>query len=277
MKRSYIIVISVVVGAIILGLLVGLAMRGFVASGTGNIGVIEIEQVITSAKYIVKDLKSFREDHSIKAVIIRVDSPGGGVAVSQEIYNEVKKLAAEKTVVVSMGSVAASGGYYVSLPAKVIVANPGTLTGSIGTIIEIPIFEELLHKIGIGHEVIKSREYKDIGSPFKKMSDAERKLLKDVIMDVYDQFVEVVVENRNLSKDSVLKLADGRIMSGKKAKEAGLVDTLGSFEDAVNLAGDLIGIEKPHLIYPPKRLSFIDFLIRPVETLLFTRIYYLWR
>ena len=277
MKKSYAIVIAVVAVAIVLGLMIGLGMKGLVSLGAGNIGVIEIEQMITSAKNTVKDLKSFREDPSIKAVIIRVDSPGGGVAASQEIYTEIKKLADVKTVVVSMGAVAASGGYYVSLPAQVIVANPGTLTGSIGTIIEITILEELLKKLGIGYEVIKSREYKDIGSPFRKMSDQERKLLKDVIMNIFDQFVEVVVENRALTKDSVLKLADGRIMSGKQAKDAGLIDTLGSFEDAVKLAGDLVGIEKPNLVYPPKRLSFIDLLIRPVETLLSARVYYLWR
>lgn len=276
MKTTHIIIIAVISVVIFLSVIMFLGIKSFVPSG--NIGVIEIENIITSSKFIVKDLKAFREDPSIQAVVIRVDSPGGIVAASWEIYDEIKKLKESKKIVVSMGTMAASGGYHISLPADIIVANPATITGSIGVIMEFPIFEELLRKLGINFQIIKSREYKDIGSPHRQMTDKEKELLKDVVLDVYDQFVEVVAQHRNLPMDSVLKFADGRIFSGRQAYKLGLVDTLGSFEDAVKIAGDMVGIEKPYLVYPPQRLSFIDLLIRPVEKLLlFPRIQYLWR
>lgn len=275
MKTIHIVIIVIVAAAIIIGLAIGFGMKSM--SYGGNIGVIEIENVITSSKHVVRDLKNFGEDPSIKAILIRVDSPGGGVAASQEIYEQVKKVKAKKTVVVSMGAVAASGGYYVSLPADIIVANPGTITGSIGVIMEFPVFKDLLDKIGIEFEVIKSREHKDIGSPFRKMSEKEKRLLGDVVMDVYEQFVEATAQARDLSKDSVLKFADGRILTGRQAKEAGLIDTLGSFEDALKIAGDLVGIKKPLLVYPPKHISFIDFFTKPVERLLIPKLSFLWR
>jgi protease-4 len=275
MKTTHIIVIAVVTIVIIFGLIIGFGMVGMISSG--DIGVIEIESVIVSSKYIVNDLKAFKDDPSIKAVIIRVDSPGGIVAASWEIYDEIQKVQEKKKVVVSMGTVAASGGYHISLPADVIVANPATLTGSIGVIMEFPIIEDLLKKIGVDFQIVKSKEYKDIGSPHRKMTEDEKELLKDVVLDVYDQFVETVVKHRNLPKDTVLKYADGRIFTGRQAYELGLVDTLGSFEDAIKIAGDLVGIDEPKLIYPPQRLSFVDLLIRPMEKLLFPRMQYLWR
>lgn len=275
MKTIHIVVIVVVAVAVLIGLIIGFGMKGM--SYSGNVGVIEIENVITTSKYIVKDLKNFEEDVSIKAVLIRIDSPGGGVAASQEIYEQIKKVKAKKNVVVSMGAVAASGGYYVSLPADIIVANPGTITGSIGVIMEFPVLKDLLDKIGIKFEVIKSREHKDIGSPFRKMSKADKELLHDVVIDVYQQFVEATAQARDLPEDSVLKFADGRILTGRQAVEVGLVDRLGSFEDAVEITGELIGIDKPMLVYPPKRMSFIDFFIEPVERLLTPRLSFLWR
>lgn len=275
MKTTHIIIIAVIVFAVIIGLYVGLGMRGLTT--TGNVGVIEIEGTIISSRHTVEDLKMFGEDRSIQAIIVRVDSPGGIVAAAQEIYDQIKKLKEKKKIVVSMGVVAASGGYYVSLPADVIVANPGTATGSIGVIMELPILEELLHKIGINVEVIKSREYKDIGAPYRSIGDKERELLHDVVMDIYEQFVETTAEARNLPKDSVLKFADGRIFTGRQAKELGFVDTLGSFEDAVKIAGELVGIEKPSLVYPPKRLTLLDLFIRPMERLMTPRLYFLWR
>jgi protease-4 len=275
MKTKHIIIIAVVTVVIVFGLIVGFGMRGIMSSG--NIGVIEIESVIVSSKYIVEDLKAFKDNPSIHAVIIRVDSPGGIVAASWEIYDEIQKLEEKKKVVVSMGTVAASGGYHVSLPADVIVANPATLTGSIGVIMEFPIVEDLFKKIGVDFQVVKSKEYKDIGSPYRKMTEEEKELLKGVVLDVYDQFVEAVVKHRNLPKDTVLKYADGRVFTGRQAYQLGFVDTLGSFEDAVKIAGDLVGIEEPELIYPPQRLSFIDMLVRPAEKLFFPRMQYLWR
>ncbi len=277
MKKMHImiIVISVVSVVVILSLIFTLGMRTYISGG--DIGIIEIENFIATSKLSVKDLKDFKDNPSIKAVVIRVDSPGGIVAASQEIYDEVKEVKEKKKVIVSMGAVAASGAYYISLPADVIVANPGTITGSIGVIMEFPVIEELLKKLGIRFEAIKSKEHKDIGSPFRPMSEKERKLLQGVISDIYEQFIDAVAKDRNLPKDSVLKFADGRIFSGRQAKEFGFVDTLGSFEDAVKIAGDLVGIEKPHLVYPPQRLSFIDFFTKPMESLLSPRISYLWQ
>jgi|UniRef100_A0A7C4TI89 protease-4 len=276
MKKQYIILIVALTLAVIIGLIIGLGSRGITASITGNIGVIEIEGVISNSKKIVRDIKQFAEDPSIRGILVRVDSPGGGVVASQEIYGELKKCRLKKKVVVSMGALAASGGYYVSLPADLIVANPGTITGSIGVIMEFPIFEELMKKIGIGFEVIKSKEHKDIGSPFRKMSEKERKLLQDVVTDVYGQFIQATCEARNLPMDSVLKFADGRIITGRQAKSLGLVDTLGSFEDAVKILSDMLGIEKPNLVYPTKRLSLLEMITKPVERLLLPKLFYLY-
>jgi protease-4 len=225
----------------------------------------------------ITDIKQFAEDPSIRAILVRIDSPGGGVAASQEIYQELKKAKLQKKIVVSMGALAASGGYYISLPADLIVANPGTITGSIGVIMEFPIFEELMKKIGVSFEVIKSKEHKDIGSPFRKMDEKEKRLLQNVVTDVYDQFVQATSEGRGLPVDSVLKVADGRIITGNQAKNFGLVDTLGSFEDAVKILGDMIGIEKPNLIYPPKKLNLIQLFTEPVERIFVPKLLYLWQ
>ncbi len=277
MKKAHIIIIVVLAVAIILGLIIGLGSKSASFYSSGNIGVIEIEGVISSAKRTVRDIKQFAEDPNIQGILVRVDSPGGGVAASQEIYEELKKCRTQKKVVVSMGAIAASGGYYVSLPSDLIVANPGTITGSIGVIMQFPIFEKLMQKIGIDYEVIKSKKHKDIGSPFRKMDEKERKLLQDVVTDVYEQFVQATCEARNLPRDSVLKFADGRIITGNQAKKLGLVDTLGSFEDAVEIIGDMLGIAKPNLIYPQKRLSLIKLLTEPIEQIFIPKLSYLWQ
>jgi protease-4 len=243
----------------------------------GQIGVIEVYNVITTSRYIAEDIKDFSEDPSIKAIILRVDSPGGGVAASQEIYEELRRAKTTKRIIVSMGAVAASGGYYISLPADVIVANPGTITGSIGVIMEFPVLAELLDKVGIEFEVIKSRDHKDIGSPYRKISKDEKELLQDVILDVYGQFVEATISNRDLPEDSVLKYADGRIFTGRQARDLGFIDTLGTFYDAVEIAGDLVGIEDPYLVYPQRPMSFIDYLTEPVEQLLIPSIQFRWQ
>ncbi len=276
MTRTHIIIITVVSAAIIIGVIVGVTMLNISGTGTA-IGVVEMVGVISTADYTVDDIKNFTEDPAIEAILLRVDSPGGGAAASQEIYDQVEKAARVKKVIVSMGAVAASGGYYVALPADVIVANPGTITGSIGVIMEFPVIEELLGKIGIDFEVIKSRDYKDIGSPYRKMNERERGLLSDMVMDVYEHFVDAVSRDRDIPRDSILKIADGRVFSGRQAKALGLVDTLGSFEDAVLIAGELIGTEHPHLVYPPKRLSLIDLFTAPMERLLIPRLHYLWQ
>jgi protease-4 len=274
MKKTHIVIVITVAVAIIIGLTIGFGMRGFATRG--NVGVVEVEGVIVTSKYTVRDLKMFADDPSIKAVILRVDSPGGVVAASQEIYDEVAKIVESKKVVVSMASVAASGAYYISLPADVICANPGTITGSISVIMDYPVFEKLLNKIGIDFEVIKSREHKDVGAPYRHLTEEEKELMQDVIMDVYNNFVDATARDRNLPRDSVLKFADGRILTGRQAKDIGLIDTLASFEQAVDITGDLVGIEEPFLVYPPKRMSLIDLFIEPAERLLMPRLQFLW-
>ena len=221
-----------------------------------KVGIIRVEGVILDSKDVIDELKTYAKDSSIKAVVIRIDSPGGAVAPAHEIYKEIVKLKKEKKVVASMGSVAASGGYYIACPADKIVANPGTLTGSIGVIMEIPNIEGLMKKIGVETKVIKSGKHKDIASMFKSMSEEERKILQSVLDDVHDQFIRAVSEGRNMKYENIKELADGRIFTGKKAKELGLVDTLGNLDDAVNLAGKLSGIKgEPRVVSKKEKLS----------------------
>lgn len=277
MRPLYIALIAV--GAIIVVSIIVVAVSPKTSILGGSIGVIEITGPIVSSGRVVKNIRHFGDNATIKGLLIRVDSPGGGVAASQEIYSALRHIKAHKKIVVSMGSVAASGGYYVSLPADKIVANPGTITGSIGVIMEFPIFHKLLDKLGIKFETIKSEEFKDIGSPFRDMTDQEKKLLKSVVLDVYDQFVTAVSEERNIDRSVVLRYADGRILSGRQAYKIGLVDTLGSFEDAVRILGDLVGISgRPKLIYPPRRFNLIDLLLGDIEErLTVPRLEYIFR
>lgn len=229
-----------------------------------KVGVIEVTGVIAASKDIIEQLVDFRDDDGVKAIVLRIDSPGGGVGPSQEIYEEVRKAVAVKPVVVSMGSVAASGGYYIAVPARRILANPGSITGSIGVIMEFTNFQELLQKIGLRSDVIKSGEHKDIGSPIRPMSDSDRKILQSLIDDVHSQFIDAVAEGRKLEPDTVRSLADGRIFTGRQALAAGLVDELGNLQDAVDVAAKLAGIEgEPKVVYPPKaKAGILDYLIQ---------------
>lgn len=213
--------------------------------GLGSkVAVVEIFGTITESESIVKQLKKWGNS-SVKAIVLHVDSPGGGVAPSQEIYSEIKRLREDegKIVVASMSSLAASGGYYVSCAADKIMADPGTLTGSIGVIIQFYSLGKLMEKVGVEIERVKSGELKDVGSMDRKLTEREREMLTAVIMDTYQQFVDVVMEGRGLEKDKVLKLADGSIFTGRQAQKLGLVDTLGSFEEAVRYAAELAGIK----------------------------------
>jgi protease-4 len=234
-------------------------MRSFNFPGTKAIGVIEIEGPIYESNTVVNQIKSYTKNPLIKGILLRIDSPGGGVSASQEIYSEVKYAKAKgKKVVVSMGSLAASGGYYIACPADIIVANPGTLTGSIGVIMEFPVVDDLMKKLGIRFEVIKSREHKDIGSPFRKMTDQERQLLNETTLDIYDQFVQVIIDNRKITKEKVLQFADGRIFSGRQAQILGLVDSLGTYEDAIKITAKMCGISgEPQIIKERPKFSFI--------------------
>lgn len=229
-----------------------------------KVGVVPITGVILSSEKINEEMTRFREDASVKAIVLRIDSPGGGVGPSQEIFDEVRRTVAVKPVVASMGSVAASGGYYVAAPANRIVANPGTITGSIGVIMEFTNFQDLLEKIGLKTQVIKSGEHKDIGSPVRPMSEEDRRILQSVIDDVHDQFVTAVAEGRSIAPDKIAGLADGRIFSGRQALAAGLVDDLGNLSDAVRIAGELAGISgEPKTVFPaPEKPKLFDYLIQ---------------
>lgn len=193
---------------------------------------------------VVARLKKIRKDPNVKAIVLRINSPGGSVAAVQEIYQEVEKIKKQgKKVVVSMGDVAASGGYYVASIADKIVANPGTITGSIGVIAQLGNVEELFKKIGVKIEVIKSGKHKDIGSASRPMTQQERKILQDLINSAYEQFLQAIVKGRNMPYEEIKKLADGSIYTGQQAKENGLIDELGNLEEAINLAGRLAGIK----------------------------------
>jgi len=240
-----------------------ISLSGGLSRYNVNVGYVDIVGVITSSRRYVSFINELEKDPRIKAVILRIDSPGGGVAASQEIYDAIKRLREKgKPVVASMGAVAASGGYYIACAADKIVAEPGSVTGSIGVIIEMAGVEELLNKIGIRVEVIKSGKHKDIGSPFRPMTDEERKLLKGVVMDIYDQFVEAVSESRHLPIDSVKALADGRLFSGRQALKLGLVDTLGGEKVAVEIAKQMAGIKGEAKLLKLKRpFRLLDFLL----------------
>ncbi|MGE0645641.1 MAG: signal peptide peptidase SppA [Nitrospira sp.] len=228
-----------------------------------RIALIRIEGVIVDSQATVGELKRFSENPSIKAIVLRIDTPGGGVVPSQEIYDAVKRVRgkANKAVIASMGNVAASGGYYIAAATDRIVANPGTLTGSIGVIMETANLEGLLQKIGVEGVVIKSGKYKDVGSPLRKMSAEERGLLQAVMDDVHKQFIEAVAEGRSMELRAAQMLADGRIFTGRQAKDAKLVDELGDLEDAIQLAAEVVGIEgEPKVVEPRRRFSIRELL-----------------
>lgn len=235
-----------------------------------KVAVIEIYGVINNSNEVIRQLKKYTKDSSIPALVLDIDSPGGGVVPSQEIYEEVLKVKKkDKKVVASLRGLGASGGYYVACAADTIVANPGTLTGSIGVIFEFPVVQELFKKIGVRFEVVKRGKLKEVGTWNRPMTKEERSLLQSVIDDTYDQFVEAVVEGRRLDQDKVLELADGRIFTGRQAKELGLVDELGDLEDAISIAGKMGGIEGvPKTIRErPKKVTLIDILTQSLKTI----------
>ena len=232
-------------------------------SDEDRIALVRVEGVILDAQQTVGELKRFADNPSVKAIVLRIDSPGGGVVPSQEIYDAVKRVRNKnnKMVVASMGTVAASGGYYIAAATDRIIANPGTLTGSIGVIMELANLEGLLKKIGVESLVVKSGQYKDIGSPLRKMSEEDRRILQSVMDDVHRQFIQAVAEGRSLEVAEVQPLADGRIFTGRQAREMKLVDELGDLEDAIRLAADLAGIEgEPKVVEPRKRFSIRELL-----------------
>ena len=228
-----------------------------------KLALIEIPGAIVSSNDVIGDIQRYNEDRSVKAIILRIDSPGGVVAPTQEIYRELTKI--EKKIIVSMGSVAASGGYYIACTADRIFANPGTLTGSIGVIMNFSRLEGLTKKIGIDREIIKSGEYKDSGSPYRNFTPDEKQLFQEMVDDVYNQFLDAVYEGRkhtNLTREQIKSIADGRVMSGRQALQYKLVDELGGFEDAVNYAAKISGIKgKPKIIKKRPRTTMFERLI----------------
>ncbi len=229
-----------------------------------KVGVVSIRGVISSSQETVEQIDKFGKDNNIKAVVVRIDSPGGGVAASQEIYAAVKRIKKNKIVVASLGSVAASGGYMVACAADKIVANPGTVTGSISAIMHFANAEDLLKKIGLKSSVIKSGKYKDIGSPAREMSDEEKQILQALVDDIYFQFIDVVAQDRKIPHEEVKKLADGRIFTGRQALLHKLIDFLGDRSFAVRLAGKMAGIKgTPDVVYPKKKdITFLDFILQ---------------
>jgi protease-4 len=231
--------------------------------GGEKVAVVRIEGVILDSREAIEELRKFRDNPSIKAIVLRIDSPGGGVVPSQEIYAEVLKARTEGKVkvIASMGNLAASGGYYIAAATDKIVANPGTLTGSIGVIMELANVQGLLEKVGVQSVVIKSGRHKDLASPFRTMSPEERALLQNVLDDVHDQFIQAVATGRAMKVEQVRDLADGRIFTGRQAKAAKLVDELGDLQDAIKLAARMVGIAgEPRVIETRKRFSLRDLL-----------------
>ena len=232
-----------------------------------KVGIIEIKGIIADSKNVIHNIKRFREDNSVKAIVIRIDSPGGAVGPSQEIFREIRKTSKSKKV-------AASGGYYVAAGTDGIVANPGTITGSIGVIMGFTNYQQLLSKIGLVPVVIKSGKYKDIGSPVRKMKPAENKILKDFARKIHRQFIQDIVEGRKMDRVKVESLADGRIFTGEESKKLGLVDRIGNFEDAVEWAGRLGGIKgKISTVYArEKKFSLLRYITDSSAKALLNRI-----
>lgn len=231
-------------------------------TGGPRVAVVEIEGIIVDGTAAVRELREHADNPAIKAVVLRVNSPGGVVAPTQEIFAAIQRARkAGKPVVATLGAVAASGGYYVAAAADRIYANPGTLTGSIGVIMQMANLEGLLKKVGVEYVVVKAGAYKDVGNFSRTMSPEERKMLQALLDDVYSQFVDAVAEGRGLERKEVLAFAEGRIYSGQQALALKMVDELGGFEDAVEAAGKLANISgRPKLVYPRKKFSFKDLL-----------------
>ena len=233
-----------------------------------RVAILEVQGVILDSQPYLDSISKIKKDDGIKAIVLRIDSPGGAVGPSQEIYSEILKLREKKPVIATLGSVGASGGYYIACAAQKILANPGTITGSIGVIAQFVSYEQLLKWAKLDVEVIKSGEFKDVGSPFKKMTETEKQYMQQLIDNVYSQFKLAVSKARGIDSKEMDKIADGRIFTGEQAKDLKLIDELGTLSDAVNLAGSLSGIKgEPNVsYYPKKKMNFLDFILSKFDT-----------
>lgn len=231
-------------------------------SGDDNIAVLEITGVIMTSSKITEKIAALKNEPSVKAVVVRIDSPGGAVGPSQEIYSELLKLREIMPVYASLGSVAASGGYYIAAACEKIFSNPGTLTGSIGVIMNFVNMKRLYEYIKIDHSVIKSGKFKDAGSGLRNMTEAEKKLLKSLVTDTFNQFKDAVKTSRKLKPKSLETISDGRILTGLQAKNLGLVDSLGTLNDAISEIGKKVGLKDfPNVVYPlRKKEKLVDYL-----------------
>jgi protease-4 len=270
MKKRPFLMASMTIGAIFLFFLLVIFTSGMLSGGSvvvpvgKKIGILEAYGTIVDARKLIEQINDFRDNDSVKAVVLRIDSPGGGVAPSQEIHAELKDLAEQKPLIVSMGAVAASGGYYLAVAGERLFANPGSITGSIGVIMSFPDYRELLGKIGVKTEVVKSGQFKDIGSSTRDFTDADRELLQSMIDDVHSQFVKAISEGRKIPVDRLRPYVDGRIFTGRQAQAIGLVDELGTFNDAIAYAAKVTGLgDNPDLYFPePENDDFIERLIQ---------------
>ncbi|MBI5498415.1 MAG: signal peptide peptidase SppA [Deltaproteobacteria bacterium] len=236
-----------------LGLILG-ADRAPSLGGRPRVGVVEVTDAITDSKEFTERLQRFLAQDSIKAIVVRVDSPGGSVGPSQEMRSEIIRARGKKPVVASLGSVAASGGFYVAVGAQKVVSNPGTLTGSIGVIMQHPVLVELMKTARVDMATYASGALKNTGSPFHVPTPDERRYLQGITEEIHAQFVDAVADSRQLPRDQVAAVADGRVITGARAKELGLVDELGTLQDAARLALKLAGVEgDPELVYPPRK------------------------
>jgi protease-4 len=229
-----------------------------------RIAILPLRGVITQNHRVIQELRDYRDDSSVRGFVLWVDSPGGEVAPSQTIYRELARVREDGyPVVAAIGSVGASGAYYAALGADTILAMPGSLVGSIGVLMEFPNAQELLEKVGVRFEVIKSGEHKDLGSPYREVTEAERALLQEVVDDVYDQFLDVIAEERGMSHDSVIDVADGRLLSGRLAVDYGLIDGEGDLVDAIAVAGNMAGLgSEPRTVIREerRRVTWLDLL-----------------
>ena len=250
----------VIVGIILIVFVVSI-IRAFVGRPAERVGVVEIEGVIAESRQTMEDIVRFKEDPSIKGVILRINSPGGSVGPTQEIFREVIKLKEKKKVFVSMGSLCASGGYYLAAAGEKVYANPSTITGSIGVIMQSVILEDLLKKIGVKSNTIKAGDLKDAGTPFREMTPDERAYLNEVVKNIHEQFIKDIAAGRNMDLEKARKLADGRIYTGLQAKELGLIDNIGNFYDTVDDLKKALNIKgKPELVYTEKPFSLSKWL-----------------
>ncbi|RKU35751.1 signal peptide peptidase SppA [Candidatus Poribacteria bacterium] len=264
-KRRVFIVLGIIVALFFL-ILILRSISGGTSIGQ-KVAVIDITGIITKSDATIKLIHTYRDDPGIKAIVIRIDTPGGSVAPVQEIYSELQKI--EKPIVASMGGTAASGGYYVACAADTIMANPGTLTGSIGVIMQFTRMKGLYDKIGLEHQAIKSGEFKDTGSPFRALTEEEQAVLQATVDNVYNQFVDTIFEARQslLSRSEIAELADGRIFSGQQALDLKLLDRLGNLPEAIELAGELANIDgKPKVVRKEKKTSLLEQLLGVQQT-----------